>query len=715
MAERRRILLAEVTPGIPPPRQHATWSTSDKTGVITLSGGNLTVTGSSSGRPPLPFTGVRADLPLAAGRYYWEVRSYASTINPNPGIGIYQHPGTPGQYLNENPATTPDFHSLLLRLDGYLWHGGAPIGYVGALSFGAVVRVLADTDARTIAVAVGAGSWLTMGEADLNPGFFDVPLHAAVSTNTNDVFVANFGGYLVSDPFVHPVPADCRAGVYVDPPAVPTTLYFSSETFGTGSAETPPDRQYHARIARDPDVEVERSGGCWVWGGQSSSRRGSLTLVNPDGGLSALHGYVWRDAPITLLSGYAGDARAAFTAWTVTTVDHIERAADGRITLALTDPLSLFDRALQPKLYPDDQPNAQAAGKPLPLVIGRPMYCEAVRLDTNPAVRDYDAHDGTVAGPVGPNITIAEVYDAGDLFAPGDWAYRLDGAGSQVGFTLANAPYGRVVCNPIGPTQDGAVMEAARQILAHLGVRAWHAAGRPGLPPYASGIGETLLGRLAYFTAAPVSVLEVMRQVMDSHLGWIWARRDGTYDSAVVLDPESSAPVLVLDARNVARVAVRDDEAKGLTLRIAGRRNNTPHSDSEIAGSVPLDPRSVPLDLRAELRSGMTITRTANTLAGSAVTSFYAHAAAAPPQETLLQDASDIQAMANRVATLWRRPRQFYEVDALLGSSAADALEPGQVVRLTWSRHGLSVDRNLLVVSVTSRFFSRRVPLLLWG
>lgn len=718
MAERRRILLAEITPGIPQPRQYAVWNPADKTQYGTITD-DLTFTGTSSVlRPPLPWSGVRATLPLAAGRYYWEVRLSLNLTNASPvAVGIYQYAGTPGQYLGEVPTTATTHHSLLLMRDGWLYHGGAQLAFVGALVDADVVRLLVDMDARTIALSINAGAWTEVAAADLDPAFFDTPIHPAVASNYEHGMVVNFGGNLASAPFAHAVPANCRAGVYLDPAAVPTTLYFSSETFGTGAFDTPAEKQYIARIGREPDVEIERRGGCWAWGGQSASRRGSLALVNADGALNALHEYVWRDAPITLLSGYAGDARGDFTTWTQATVDHLSQGDDGRIILALTDPLSLFDRPLQPALYADTAANAQIRGKPYPIVLGRPMYCEAVRLDTTPAVRDYDIHDGLQAAgsSVGRDITIAAIYDRGDVFDPIDWTYRSAG-GAQVGFTLVNAPDGRIVCNPIGPKIAGVVVEDAAQMLAYVATRAWMAAGRSGSPPWGGSIGTALTAaRMAYFASGSESALAVLRQIMDSLLGWVWAKRDGTYAAATMTDPAAAAPDIVLDTRNVVRVARRDDEAKGLTLRIGGRRNHSVHSDSDIAGSVPVDPVAVPFDLRQELKSALTIVRTADTLAAAPMTPVYGHATAAPAQPTLLQDAADIQLMANRVASLWRQPRQFFEVEALLGPSDADALEPGQIARLTWDRRGLSVDRNLLVIGVTSRFFSRRVPLLLWG
>lgn len=168
--------------------------------------------------------------------------------------------------------------------------------------------------------------------------------------------------------------------------------------------------------------------------------------------------------------------------------------------------------------------------------------------------------------------------------------------------------------------------------------------------------------------------------------------------------------MLVLSKHNVVGgVSISDDLAKGLSLRIAGRRNHSVHSDSDLVSVI--SPA-----LRAELTTEMTCVRTgAPAISAAPVSAAYAQAVGAPAKATLLQDAADIQAEANRVATLWRVKRQFYTLTALLTADRADQLEPGNVVRLVWPRYGLQSGKNLLVVGVRTRFFSRRVDLKLWG
>lgn len=700
MTQKRRILLAEFNLRAPPSREYAAWNAADKASRITvLSDVDVAYVG-TGGRPP-PWHGIRADKPLVSGAYYWETSLYSDIGLFDFEFGVLRYPGVDGQWLDQQPSTLT--YVLAVRRNGGVYVNNFLVGSVGAsIGVGDVLRWWVDVDANTVSVALNSGSWATIvspypiSTLDLRPVF---------SANQPTGAIANFGADLDNTPFVYDVPTGARSGVYSVTPGDAENLYFSSEAFaGLHPAPFPFYVQYDPRISADQDVEIERRGSCWVWGGQSSSRRGSLTLVNSDGGLDYLIDYEWRNATLKIYSGYEGEERHQYTSWTTVKVDRIDTTDNRRFVLVLADPLVSLDKPLQPALYPDDQENEQLIGRPKPIVMGRPMYCPAVRLDTHPAVRDYDVHDGYEVGSfLGGLDSIAAVYDCGDIFdSPGDWTPRIVDS-KLVGFTLADPPHGLIVCNPVGPKESGTVVEdAARMVM-------W-TANRAGVSHPNVVTSLTPPQRMAYFADEPISALRVARQIMDSVCGWIWAKRNGVIDNAQVIDPTGRTPDIVLDETVVRSVSLSMDEAKGLTLRIAGKRNHAPHTAGDLVNSVEAD-----LALKTELTSSMIITRTADTTGLDPISSAYAFAEAAPAQETLLQEAADIQAEANRVASLWRKTRWIVTVEAILGASVADELEPGQIARLVWPRYGFDAGKNFLVIGVKSRFFSRRVTLTLWG
>lgn len=647
----------------------------------------------------------------------------------------------------------------------------------------------------------------------------------------------------------------------------------ASEWFNTTDKDTPANVSYAGRIAGDQagDVTIAREAGCWAQARRSSSSPGQLVLINRDGKLDAWLDYDWRDALVEFYAGFEGDARGDFTLWSRGIADRCEATKDLRLVIPLVDPLALLDRPIQPQLYADTTPNASIVGKPLPIVLGRPRFCEPLLLNTSPLVREYQLHDGAAfTGFTAGMASIDQAYDRGDLFSgpndayvahnpittattgatgggafatwandaggvsmpfnwtritafgaandrfvnngnalrcqssgqqitaifhtsavqstrrytiaftvtavplPGTLTFRLgcqaDGikdyaftistigaksisiettaaaqlqivlgaseldatidnltvssvqvidwtywpsSGTRKGLTLANRPAGKVVCNPVGPrtTFGSVVVERLSALLTYLRARA--VAQNANIPAINAASVAALVAtgdyRLAAYITQPTTFLSLIEEALAGWYGWISCNRAGEYVVGQIAEP-SGTPVLTLNKKNIAgEVSVVTDLAKGLSVRIAGRRNNSPHSDTDIVSSASEA-------LRDELKAEFGCIRTgAPLLSGLPVSAAYVQAVAAPAKATMLQDDADIQICANRGATYWRQTRRIYELTAVLTASAADALELGQTVRLVWGRYGLSAGANFLVIGVRSRFFSRRVDLKLLG
>jgi hypothetical protein len=842
MAERRRILLAELQPLIPGAITFATWNPADKSASVNLSGGNLTAAAPGS------VGAVRATVGMLNGRWYWETQiKVLPTGGTNCSIGIARQTW---------PIGTAQ---LGFTIDSAGWWQATGQLYTNSVGVAGFTMAASDTichlldlDARTYSIRKNGGAWITIS---LPAGTW----YPAVTVVNGGTISANFG----ASPFAFAVPDEANAGVYSRAASTTTTLYLASEGFNTGAFETPAATHYDGRVVGDQDVEIEREGSCHVWGGQTISRRGQIVFANADGGLDAWRTYEWRDAPVTILSGYEGDARAAFTVWSASRANGMPEFTDDlRVVMTLADPLAALDCAMQPTLYPDTQANAQAVGRPVPMVVGRPMYCEGVLVDTNPTARNYQVDDVFAGYSL---QSIAQVYDKGDLFAgpndpyvadspitlanggnfttwsgspalPTNWSRTtnfgtttdrfIDGGGGTLrcqssgqqttgiyhnasaltagkryviaftvtavvtagtlifrlrntatsplvdvpytisttgaktvtidcveaaqlqivlgssvldvtlddltcastqiidwtyyvpsllaaGFHLTNLPAGKVVCNPVLRRISGnVVVEKLDTVLAWLDARAtaqlgYSSAFNAGDIAALRAVGDYTV---ASYISQPRTFVSFLRELLDGWCGWAVAKRDGTIGFGRVAEPSQTAALTLDETNIVGRVVPTMDEAKGLTVRVGGRRNHAPHNpDSDFATSVPQS-------LREELVAEFTVIRRGSpSNSASPVSSAYRHALAADPVATMLQDANEIQTAANRLATLWRQERSFYKVSANLGAVAADALEPGQTVRLVWPRYGLQDGKNLLVVGVRSRFFSRRVDLKLWG
>jgi hypothetical protein len=843
---KRRILLAEISPRIALDQVFAVWDAASGHPDIALSNGSRTATRSTTDPDEWALVPSSIMLPRA-GRQYWET-TVTFTGSADIGVGVQMRSGS-GFEVGSDPGSPLGLtRSVSLNRAGAIRSGGDTISNVGALPSGAVIRHLLDDDAGTYQIAVNGGAWF---DALPEQGYWRAHVIAPIAaikrpSGPTASVTANFG----HSAFVYPVPDGASAGIYTQPSA-PTTLYLGSEGFDATIGGTPV--HFEGRIADDQDVETEREGSCWVWGGQSISRRGQLVVVNNDGALDAWRDYVWRDAPVVFRQGWDGDDFSDFTVWAFSRVDQIELTRDARIVLTLADPVAWLDRQLQRALYPATQANLQLAGQPLPIVYGEPLYCTPAKLSTNPVERHYQLDDVMGKDAL---YAINAVFDRGDLFAgpddeftahaaitgvnggdfggwtgtpalPSGWAlppgagvfmpndrfadggsgymrctskhapsvemmhsastlqerrrYRItfectsiltagtlvfrvpgspdvsvsltttgmksvalytratgqlrlvmhgDGidvfirtlrvsseqiidweywSGTQ-GFTLANTPAGKVVANPANlKTYLSAVVSdiVARVQLPSIDI---DGVTQPGL-----NIPSVLYmtSRADYAVAAyldkPITGLALLRSLLDGWCGYVTTNRLGQITVGRVSEPRSSEVSLVLSASNiVGELIVTSDTAKRLTLRLAGAKNNTVHTSAEIAAGVPVE-------LSTALQTPFLQTVEGASQSSEPVSSAYAAAIGAPAQETLLMAREDLQKEANRVATLWRPARNFYQLTALLDAATADALEPGQTVRLIWPRWGLESGKDLLVVGVRSRFFSRRVQLKLWG
>lgn len=377
-------MLAELTPKIQLAQSFGTWSPLVNAANITFSNGNLTAERSTT--HATNWMCALEQYVKDYGVWYWETtHHYTGSADVVAGIcGLdFDLITRPGDAFSPTPPLNysvggPD-KSGACRFNGVVTATTAPV------ASGSVVRHWLDLDAGIYRVAVAGGAWFDVltwteqGRALVPVVGFKRPVGTTTSCT------ANFG----ASPFAYEIPSGANAGVY-HAPFVLATERVASEGFDAVIGGTP--AHFMGRIASEQDVELEREGSCWVWGGQSLSRRGQLVVINNDGALDAWREYLWRDAPVILRAGYEGDAYDDFTVWAFARVDTIELTRDARIVLSFADPVAMLARQLQPTTYPSSQANLQLAGQPLPIVYGAPLFCAAARLDNNPTVRDYQLH-----------------------------------------------------------------------------------------------------------------------------------------------------------------------------------------------------------------------------------------------------------------------------------------------------------------------------------
>jgi len=209
---------------------------------------------------------------------------------------------------------------------------------------------------------------------------------------------------------------------------------------------------------------------------------------------------------------------------------------------------------------------------------------------------------------------------------------------------------------------------------------------------------------LGYYARESVSLRQLLVETMNSFCGWIGPDRTGQLRAGRLQDPSASSVLTLTDGDTLDDLVRQLDRAPNLSTSIGATRNWTRHSDTDFAASVTAADKAL---LKAEYQSVRK--------AVGVVDRAYAFADNAPVRGTLLQNASDAQAEADRVAMLYRQPRYFYTVTALLDATTALELVPGDTVTLRLPKFDLTNSKNLVVVGITQRFRTQAVKLKLWG
>jgi hypothetical protein len=170
---------------------NTTWSTTDKSSNLTLSGSNLTATAGSGG-----FAWVRTTDKQVAGKFYWEIAA-TTFVNASSQIGVATATANISVGLTA-AGTLGVARAGNISLDGN--NTGVSIGSIA----GGTVCFAFDVAARLIWVRLGsAGNWNNSSTANpatsaggiSTPGLgLGIPIYAAAfPVGVSDAVTANFG------------------------------------------------------------------------------------------------------------------------------------------------------------------------------------------------------------------------------------------------------------------------------------------------------------------------------------------------------------------------------------------------------------------------------------------------------------------------------------------------------------------------------------------
>lgn len=723
MSERKMIVRMQPKRRLPP--IHETLSPVHKAFGAVLSQGDLQLdhAGFGVGWACARSTGSGDDAGAGrlGGQHYWETQCARS---PTGGGDFAVGVATAAHNWNTRPGDTTT--AIGITRNGEVRYGGHVHANLGTIPNDAVIRHHLDLDGWRYRVAVNNGPWHELTVAVAGP--WGQPGGALVLRDLEYIFPArlaphyaiaaseyvdgrpagagavraNFG----QDTFAYTPPVGAAPGLFFQPDPVTEGVYLSSH--GHVSNTDGADRTWLPRILRDARTRRVVRMGCTVWQEPSSAQRGTLLISNHDGALDHWRGLEWRNAVCEISQV---DDVSMLQLWSRCIVD---RVIMGRvIEVVLADASVLLQVPVQPRTVPDDHPIDTQIGRPLPIAWGLCFYVTGQRqspLTAGANAFAWQYHDG-----VDPQLTgNGQVYDNG-IARTAD-AVRWPASGPQLGVRITGTmPSGKVTFQPAG-VGTTTVLDIIHNALARMDDEPLgHRLQAQVSPASAASFGMWA----ALYIADAMSIADAVQLALDSVCGWAAVDSTGTFlRVGRVLDPEHMEPALTLHPHTIRERELRAtlDTAPGLTTRVAGRRNWSPHSRAEIADSIA-DPNSPTYDpaLAEQLQAPWMSIRTGQVRqhSGRAVSSAYEQAGSAEPAPTLLQQDHHIQAEANARCTTWYPTRYLVPVTAIIPRWHLDTLEVGHAVDVVWPAWG---DRpvRLLVREIDEQFWGD-TRLLLWG
>lgn len=183
-----------------PSHIYATWNPADSGAGITLSGGNLVVSGNG-----VSLTSIRSTIGKSAGKWYWEITRTSGTVIEAGEIGVCKATDNIGTYVGFNATGYAYEYSGTVggsnKVNNNLFTIYDVSGYCLA---GGVVGIALDMDTGTIGFYLN-GVYLGVAFSGLTGTFY------AALTPWNDVITTNFG----ASAFVYSPPAGFNSGLYI--------------------------------------------------------------------------------------------------------------------------------------------------------------------------------------------------------------------------------------------------------------------------------------------------------------------------------------------------------------------------------------------------------------------------------------------------------------------------------------------------------------------
>lgn len=505
-------------------------------------------------------------------------------------------------------------------------------------------------------------------------------------------------------------------------PALPgvRTLYYATQGYVSRAADTPANTWYDGRIKQPANVQrALTSRGATT--GVSQIGFGELVLVNADGALDGLLNYSFAGRSITIRLGEVLPNSGGVPVWTTVLAGTMEQAEFSwrEVRVRVRDRLQdiakphIATRYLGNNSLPAGLEGVAGdiAGRPKPRVYGQVFNVSPPQVNTARLI--YQLHHGSALQSVdavydrGVPLTAGAAYTSQadmEATAPAANQYRVWNSGAGTFFRLGTKPTGTVTadCTQGASTAARTAAQVANNLLLDAGI--------------ASGsISSADITALDALVAYPVGIffghrddkttLQALDEVLGSVGAWCTPDSVGVFRFGRI-DLPTSGSVGTLTATDIIaidRTASRDPGVgiPAFKVKLGYRRFWETQRD---VGTTVTAARTAELEQafrRVEVSDSAVLTANAT----SPELSF----------DTLLVNAADATAEANRRLTLYKARRDLITVRVRVDRALAAVLDLGKVVTLQLPRYGLGAGKLFLITALRTDMRGYIFELTLWG
>ena len=508
------------------------------------------------------------------------------------------------------------------------------------------------------------------------------------------------------------------ANVTVYDPALPgeRTLYFATQGYVSGAADTPANAFYEPRIEQPANISRQ----CFSAGttyGASTIGYGDMVLINNDGGLDHLLDYSFSGRSIEIKIGTVTPQSTAPT-WVTLIKGVMEQAAFswGRVTLKVRDRQQDLIVPLQSTAYTGG--NVLPAGiegvatdlkdKRKPLLYGQVFgvappcvntskliyQISAIALQAVDAV--YDRGVALTAGATYPDQASMEAN------APAAGQYRAWLAGGCV--RLGASPTGTVTADA---TQGATAADrTAAQIIKAIMLKAGIAAGDISAADV-SALDAACSYPLGVYLphGQETSAAALIDEVANSIGAWWGVDRLGVFRMGRIVVPVGTpiATITPVEILSIDRTSTSDKGAgvPAWSVSVGYARVYSPSED--LAGSVSAAEKA---------RMAEAYRRSIATDAAVKTTHKYS------PElvfDTQIVGAADASAEATRRLSMYKARRDMLQIRVRLEPELAASIDLGQIVTVQMPRYGMDAGKKYLLVGIRTDMRNNIFDLTVWG